>query len=251
MSERAMWKMLQLLNRSPRGEETRQALGDAGIDCYMDTIQLLIDSGAVQTNASTGSTRSPNDRFWLSQTARQLLNDCIVSNKWLGGTDMQVDSPRAFVVMPFSQRWSDDVYHKMICPAVKKSGLECIRGDTPPRVADLATNIWNAILHAGIVIAEVSEPNPNVFYELGLVHALGKPAFLLVQTGTDPPIDAGSPYAFQSGAAPVGPLPADFGGAHYYQYDRSRLEMERDRLSEILIQWAAQYCVRGVQALLT
>ena len=251
MSERAMWKMLQLLNRSPRGQETRQALRDAGIDCYMDTIQLLIDSGAVQTSASTGSAGSSDDRFWLSRTARQLLNDCIVANKWLGGTDMQVDSPRAFVVMPFSRQWSQDVYDKMICPAVTSSGLECVRGDTPPRVADLATNIWNAILHAGIVIAEVSEPNPNVFYELGLVHAIGKPAFLLVQTGTVPPIDAGSPYNFQSGASSVQPLPADFGGAHYYQYDRSRLEMERDRLSRILAQWVAEYGVRGVQALLT
>lgn len=251
MSERAMWKMLQLLNRSPRGRESRQALENAGIDCYMDTIQLLLDSGAVETSTAPNSAGSPGDLFWVSKPARQLLNDCIVANKWLGGTDMQVDSPRAFVVMPFSQLWSNDVYDRMIRPAVETSGLECVRGDTPPRVADLATNIWNAILHAGIVIAEVSEPNPNVFYELGLTHAIGKPAFLLVHSGTTPPMDAGSPYNFQSGASRSPILPADFGGAHYYSYDRNQLETERDKLSAILAQWATDYRARGVQALVT
>lgn len=247
MSERAIWKMLQLLNRSPRGRETRQALENAGIDCYMDTIQLLINSGAVETSGAGG----PDDLFWLSKPACHLLNDCIVANKWLGGADMIVDFPGAFVVMPFSEPWSDDVYQTMICPAVEKSELKCVRGDTPPRVADLATNIWNAILHAGIVIAEVSEPNPNVFYELGLTHAVGKPAFLLVDNRTTPPMDAGSPYDFTGGSSTSPGLPADFGGAHYYPYDRSQLETECDKLTVILSQWATEYRAKGVQALLT
>ena len=249
MSERSMWKMLQLLNRSPRGQETRKALGDAKIDCYTDTIELLIQCGAVNTNYSPNSPPSPDDRFWLSGPAAGLLNHCIVGNKWVGGTDMEVDSPRAFVIMPFSEPWSNDV-EGMIRAAVEKSGLKYIRGDTTPRVADLATNIWNDILHAGIVIAEVSEPNPNVFYELGLIHAIGKPAFLLVQTGKVSPIDPGSPYNFQVGASTV-KLPADFGGAHYYEYDRSQLKSECDKLSKILMQWAEDFGVRGVQTILS
>jgi hypothetical protein len=216
----------------------------------MDTIQLLIDSGAVETKPSPSGEHSEY-LFWISRPARQLLNDSLVANKWLGGTDMEVDSARAFVVMPFSAPWSNDVYDKMIRPAVEAAGLECVRGDTPPRVADLATNIWNAILHAGIVIAEISVPNPNVFYELGLTHAVGKPAFLLVSSDTTPPMDAGAPYDLKSDASSRTTLPADFGGAHYYSYDRSKLDAERDKLSAILAQWATEYSVQGVQALLT
>lgn len=250
MSERAIWKMLQLLNRSPRGRESRQALANAGIDCYMDTIQLLIDSGAVETSSTPSSIGQPSDLFWLSRPARQLLNDCMVANKWLGGSDMQVDAPRAFVVMPFGEPWSPNVYEKLIRPAVEALGLECVRGDTPPRVADLATNIWNAILHAGIIVADVTVPNPNVFYELGLAHAVGKPAFLLVQFGTTPPMDIGSPYEFQSSPVRGPVLPADFGGAHYYSYNLNELELEREKLCAVLSRWATEYKAMGVQELL-
>jgi len=106
---------------------------------------------------------------------------------------MRVDYPEAFVIMPFSEPWSDRLYSDMIEPAVKAAGLDCVRGDTAVRVGDLARNIWDAIMRAGVVIAEVSVPNPNVFYELGLAHALGKDRFIL-----------------KHGTAK---LPADFGGA--------------------------------------
>jgi nucleoside 2-deoxyribosyltransferase len=45
------------------------------------------------------------------------------------------------------------------------------------------------IEQAGVVIAEITPPNPNVFYEVGYAHALGKPTILLAQRGIQLPFD--------------------------------------------------------------
>jgi nucleoside 2-deoxyribosyltransferase len=48
------------------------------------------------------------------------------------------------------------------------------------------------IAQADVVFAEITHSNPNVFYELGYAHALGKPTILLAQRGVDLPFDIGS-----------------------------------------------------------
>jgi hypothetical protein len=69
----------------------------------------------------------------------------------------------------------------------------------------------------------------NVFYELGLVHALGKDALVLKQPGTA--------------------LPADFGGAHYVEYDCANLAAGRALLETQLRQWVVTSCAPSVEAL--
>jgi len=253
MSERSIWKMLHLLNRSAQGKLSGAELKAAGIDCYTDTIGVLLQNGVVLKDPPYNPYQfsdDPKDNYWLSPVAVCLLNECLVANKRWGGKDMIVDAPQVFVIMPFSADWSNDVEKLMIEPAVKGAGLDYVRGDTAPRVADLNTNIWNEILEAGLIIAEVSEPNPNVYYELGLAHAVGKPAFLLVQKGEKAPIKLGSRYNYQRDFAKGSPLPADFGGAHYYEYDRGKLERESEKLGEVLKKWADEYHAAGVKALL-
>jgi hypothetical protein len=117
----------------------------------------------------------------------------------------------------------------MIKPAAIGAGLKCTRGDGTVRVGDLTTNIWNEILQAGIIIAEISVANVNVFYELGLTHALGKDTMLYKRQGVT--------------------LPADFGGAHYYEYNPDRLESEQKLLKRRLSAWAKGYKAAGVRAL--
>jgi hypothetical protein len=97
------------------------------------------------------------------------------------------------------------------------------------RVGALAANVWDQIVQAGLVIADVSAANVNVFYELGLAHALGKDTLLLKQK------DA--------------PMPADFGGAHYYEYDLDHLDVGRDWLRSELAKWAVKNRAAEVKAL--
>ena len=223
MSDRKSWKMLHLLYTLKPGVAglTEQQLAAAGVDCGPDTIQPLLDGKAVVTN-STG-------QYSLTAPARKILQCCVIANRRWSGRDMLVDYPEVFVVMPFGQAWSKSVFDEMIKPAVEAVNLHCTRGDTPPRVGDLTQTIWSALMRAGLVIAEVSAPNPNVFYEIGLTHALGKDCFILTQTDAS--------------------VPADFGGSHYYEYDLANLQAGRDMLRMEIEEWAKDNCVEGVRAI--
>lgn len=49
--------------------------------------------------------------------------------------------------------------------------------------------IFNQISKAGIIVADMTGRNPNVFYEVGYAHALGKITLLLTQNADDIPFD--------------------------------------------------------------
>lgn len=86
------------------------------------------------------------------------------------------------------------------------------------RTGDLVSNILQELCLTGITIADVSVPNPNVCYELGLCHAIGRDTLLFKQTGTN--------------------LPADLAGAHYYEYSLQRLDEGRKQLASHLKTWS-------------
>ena len=50
-------------------------------------------------------------------------------------------------------------------------------------------DICNSILGADVVVADCTGQNPNVFYELGIAHTLGKDVILLTQSIDDIPFD--------------------------------------------------------------
>lgn len=49
--------------------------------------------------------------------------------------------------------------------------------------------VWRGILQATVLVAELTSKNPNVFYELGLAHALRKPVVLVSSNENDVPFD--------------------------------------------------------------
>lgn len=54
---------------------------------------------------------------------------------------------------------------------------------------DIMQDIWEGICSAGLIIADLTTRNPNVFYELGLAHTLGKDFLLITQDLADLPFD--------------------------------------------------------------
>lgn len=217
MSDRDMWKLLHLLYMRGRPGLSSSVLRKAGITCQPDTIDPLVYSGAVEERQISGRRST---EYFLSAAARSVLQHTVVANKRNVGGDLRVDEPRAFVIMPFSEKWSSQIYTELIKPAVVKAKLKCIRGDKMVRVGDLTSNIWSELLNAGLVIAEVTVPNVNVFYELGLAHALGKDVLLLKQKGAT--------------------LAADFGGAHYYEYSPTKITPAKTLLSRAIKKWASE-----------
>jgi hypothetical protein len=217
MSKHQQWKMLYLLflyaRRQPAGDKrtlNERELTEAGVHCDADSREDLEKSLLVE--------RIGNE-YRLSEVTRNILKEFIVS-KGLdrGNIEMRIDYPEVFVVMAFSEPWSDDVFGKMFKPGIEDAGFDVSRGDSIVRIGDLGTNVCRNIAKAGVVVADVSVPNPNVYYEIGLADALGKPVFLFKQKDVR--------------------LPADFSGIHYYEYDRADFPAGRAQLADALKTWS-------------
>lgn len=98
------------------------------------------------------------------------------------------DKEICFVIMPFGG-WLDDYYGDIYRPAIEDAGLEPRRADDLYRPSTIVNDIWAYTKKARLILADLSGKNPNVFYELGLAHALGKPAILISESITDVPFD--------------------------------------------------------------
>jgi hypothetical protein len=94
-----------------------------------------------------------------------------------------------FVVMPFAKPIGDH-YQLIFEPAIKKVGLTPVRADNEIfGTGKIIDQIWVGINSAKVLIAELTNRNPNVFYELGLAHALRKPVVLVSSNESDVPFD--------------------------------------------------------------
>jgi hypothetical protein len=96
--------------------------------------------------------------------------------------------PFAFVLMPFSKSF-EDMYTLAIKPACEAAGAYAERVDEQIFSGSILERIYNQIAKADLVVADMSDRNPNVFYEVGYAHALGKTTILLTRSAEDIPFD--------------------------------------------------------------
>ena len=102
--------------------------------------------------------------------------------------DLESDDSLCFVLMPFSAQF-DRLYREVIAPAVEESGLKPLRADEVFSPTPVVEDVWANIAAARVLIADVTNKNPNVFYELGLAHAVGRPVIVITQNKADVPFD--------------------------------------------------------------
>jgi tetratricopeptide (TPR) repeat protein len=97
--------------------------------------------------------------------------------------------PHAFVAMPFGTKPGHDgqpidfnrVYAELLKPALESAGCEVFRADEELRAGDIREDMFQELLIADLVVADLTLDNPNVWYELGVRHALRARGVLLVQ----------------------------------------------------------------------
>jgi hypothetical protein len=98
-------------------------------------------------------------------------------------------NPRVFVAMQFGQPF-DTLYREVIYPLVNDQlRLSVVRMDEVAGPGIVFEDMKRQLAEAQIVIAEITAPNQNVFYELGYAHALNKPTILMAQRGKELPFD--------------------------------------------------------------
>lgn len=109
----------------------------------------------------------------------------IINPKYFNKTDFTVEKKVA-VIMPFSTEWSDKIYN-IFCQSIPE--LSIWRSKEECTADAIMQTVWENINSSLFVIADCTGKNPNVFYELGIAHALGKPVFMCAQNIADIPFD--------------------------------------------------------------
>lgn len=103
-------------------------------------------------------------------------------NPIFGPAAFTVDQRLTFVLMPFDDDLTE-IYRTIIKPCVESDtfNLVCKRADDIKTNKAIIQDIFKAICEARIIIADVTRLNPNVMYELGIAHTLGKETVLIYQ----------------------------------------------------------------------
>ncbi len=116
-----------------------------------------------------------------------LLGGFVKINPMFRERNFVFDHKLVFVLMPFAEPWSDRVWEK-IREVTMAKGLRPQRADN--RFGAIITeDIWMGIMEAGLIVCDTTGWNPNVFYELGIAHTLGKHVILLTQPTHRLPFD--------------------------------------------------------------
>ncbi|ANI88837.1 hypothetical protein A9P82_05760 [Arachidicoccus ginsenosidimutans] len=108
-----------------------------------------------------------------------------------------------FVISPIGEEGSttrersDQVLKHIITEAVNPLGYEVIRADKISEPGIITTQIIEHIVNAELVIADLTEKNPNVFYELAIRHAIRKPLVQMIKKGEIIPFDVAATRIIQ------------------------------------------------------
>ena len=95
--------------------------------------------------------------------------------------DPTAESGTCFVVMGFGKKTDfetgrvldlDQSYLSLIKPAVEAARLKCIRADEIVHSGLIDVPMYEQLLKADVVVADISTSNRNAVYELGVRHAL-------------------------------------------------------------------------------
>jgi hypothetical protein len=105
------------------------------------------------------------------------------------GRGFRLDPNSVFTLAPFREPYNR-IYFAHIKPTVEAiAGLRCNRADSIADNQAIIEDIWKSINEAAVVLADISGNNPNVFYELGIAHTVGKEVVLLVEGDQRAPFD--------------------------------------------------------------
>lgn len=99
------------------------------------------------------------------------------------------DDVFCFVIMPFTDPLLEDIYKNFVKPSIESFGIRCVRGDDIFSTRSIMEDIWSTLCRCAFVVGEFTGRNPNVLYEAGIVHTLGKPLIGITQVVDDIPFD--------------------------------------------------------------
>lgn len=175
------------LNQGPKETAIQYAI-DGSIrpisnkDLESFSVQLGIDKFTL-THTHWGVNQADLFKILLLNQQKNDLTPSVFNIESLGSQDPSLVS----VMMPFQAEYSG--VYTALQTAVTSVGFNCVRADDFWEHQFVIQDIVNLIAKARIVICDCSGRNPNVFYEAGIAHALGKEVILIAQSESDVPFD--------------------------------------------------------------
>ena len=94
-----------------------------------------------------------------------------------------------FIIMPFGEKKDldgqdidfDDIYRFFFKKAIEDLGIKCVRCDEIEEAGSIHDKMFEHIYHADVVVVDITTSNANVYYELGVRHALAKGVTVLIR----------------------------------------------------------------------
>ncbi|MFY3922306.1 hypothetical protein ACOTJA_02995 [Achromobacter xylosoxidans] len=99
----------------------------------------------------------------------------------------RIESQLLSAMMPFDAPFTP--VYEALRQTAEKIGLSCRRGDDIWENPAIIQDIVSLIDRSRVVICDCTNRNPNVFYEIGIAHTLGREVILITQNANDIPFD--------------------------------------------------------------
>lgn len=170
----------------------------ARLDDFRAHLERQLMELNVKFASSEGRWRELNHLVVAGQTERRGSLDSgttvapseFLRSHGINANQLEVRSDLIFVLTPFHDDFRDDF--QTVAQVGQELGFTVNRGDERASQGDIFSQLLRLLVTAKVVVANISGRNPNVFYELGIAHAMDKPVILLAHSQTDVPFDVRS-----------------------------------------------------------
>lgn len=177
---RALRRVFQGRISKDAAEERSQIHGDDPALTRLESHLLTLSASFSELVASLNERGGANSRDMESPLC---LPD-VAPPAFLGPMAASEEERLCFIAMPYSKTWSDALQETLIA-ICKSEGYEIlVARDMGGRF--IPHDIWYGITRSKIIIADITDGNPNVAYEIGLADVLGKEVVLLCQNSQVP-----------------------------------------------------------------
>lgn len=162
--------------------------------------KCLLDLGIIRQrwyNARTHWAICEGDPFKLFSPyainqANMAIGQITDANSHIDNSDNVEMNPKfVAVMMPFKQAADRDPVYRAIKKACTDAGFICKRVDEYYTPGNIVDDITKMICSASIVIADLTDKNPNVMYEVGFAHGRNKQTVCIQEGNIDLPFDMG------------------------------------------------------------
>lgn len=135
--------------------------------------------------------KKDNKELSLGKGCWRVDSNYMIYPKQFRAAKVPVQKNRCFFIMPFQEKF--DLVYSTVREHLIKDGFQCYRADDLTGSKPIMQKIMQEILQAQYIIADLTDCNPNVFYELGIAHTFkdAENVLLIKQADSKVPLDIG------------------------------------------------------------